>query len=1107
MSLIQTALITFGFYLLLTKLILPYFEKRDFNGTFPEMKKLAWLTGMNYVKKFAFLATVTYLGLWLVLQTVSLLGRIFQSSEWMLSGLSNILVGLNGAVHLLDSNKAVIFSFLLSGIFLLLIIRKNREKARKIHEELINDFKNGKLDFIEPNENMVTTREAHDRLLEQYKAIESLNPNELSELDNHKRIAILSSIEKAIPAYREEYNQLDIRRRILPKMAGFSTTNSEDTVENGEEKSWKEKIFTFFTSQGLVNAISKTSGGVANFGIAFLLLSFLSAKAESLSTSITQSGNRLAEIDLAAKRQNVKDLIKTNISPTPQQEWKEDDEEALNGIARQFELQMANALSPSVAAVNVKASFNLKAEAVKGRILKTYAYNGNGTIREGFEVVERGAKAVYDAKEAKFVDETYRKTAFGNEPQTEMGKRYRESFRENVKKSSASKWANIKNQYHTTVKSFSTVAEPRQVVGMFFEESFKGVFDWTMPDGGGVVGEVGEKMGKKVSSEMMKNVVEYRMDKFTADLFNGEPLEKALISVGKAESSAEKFVHYAINDLDFPSVDIVSEKLKNYDAGLQHNTLDETQLAKSRTAVNDYAKAASYNPKTTNNRAVRVSADAVTDFNYHFPVQAGMQNETIAANALDDVADIVKESSSFGGGGSGGSSHRSSSSSHSYRSSSTGSSLPASRARSFGGLRGFRRIGGVLIGQNPKNGQEVQADFVDISWAEVPTGLEVFLHRADGVRLSIGVYEKDIINQALAYVSDGRLISATMISAAPIPYFKILVHPALINTDLGCQVIGLDRLVDKYAREEAQIAKALKSVQLQNFLYKYACIRSFKNSLHTSSVDETAQLEQILESYDSKLSIQWGEIYATLDGGAVLADADKSFMIGKSQYFDQDIVQALSEAIKNSNRSFEKFKEAYDSHNVSVTDLARVLKVETEEWSGVREMGYSVDANLSFLRPTDSQNTQLFPLEFMRQVIYNPTNENGDAAEQADENPWEFPLLKSKGVIGKMVWKGINSNAIDRKLFERMKAFTLAQRSFRCLINGTLGYRFPVEKLTVLAQQTRPYVSEIKTPTWNYNRGIDALFMSIMSEQEKKAYGELIKAQEVGAAHNVKPCN
>ena len=201
----------------------------------------------------------------------------------------------------------------------------------------------------------------------------------------------------------------------------------------------------------------------------------------------------------------------------------------------------------------------------------------------------------------------------------------------------------------------------------------------------------------------------------------------------------------------------------------------------------------------------RRTAEALSTFEDYFPGQEGRELRTARGQVLhmaDDASHTASPASGvssgggggFGGGGGGGGGSTRPSPGKTARASFT-------RARNFSSLRGFARIGGVLIGVPPTGGPAL--DFKSFSWRRDPAGLVLFLTRPDGQPVSLGPYRESIVHQALAYAADGRPVTVTMVTADPLPELKILLHPALVDSPLGCRAIEIDRLVDIYAGKAA----------------------------------------------------------------------------------------------------------------------------------------------------------------------------------------------------------------------------------------------------------------------------------------------------------------
>lgn len=1091
MNLLLVSLLSLLAWRFFGKITIPWIKKRPFSKSqFSVAAKAGWISIMAYIQKFFLLAAVVYGAIWLFLAIMNVIAKVFSGSERIVSGFFSFLITFNQWIDGVNASKALPVLIILSIIFIVLIVRNAQHYALSVYSKLSKDYDEGKLANLENTPEMDEVDQQLAKAREEWNRFRSMPidmdvpgnmamHNEFSDRLT-KLISSLEARRKELVAKRKEP---EINSRVMAEME----KGAKEKKPAGS--SWKERLLIFFTSQGLVKTIYNTSKSLGTVGLAMVFLSFLVASKSAISSDALKVAQEIASLELAAKQKELDDNWRKGLDQDIPQEdeevaddaadWTDEDEEALDYIAQEFEEAIADQFAVEVGPVDPITAFRFRANAIKEHVIRTFAYH-NGQLRAGFEVAEQGARMPNGSADQAFskkYSKTYSEKVNKKGPSTLHGKEFREKLEKKVK-SNKSVLQKFRSSYRAAMKSFTTPATPKDVLGMIFSQSIDGMMEGIIPEGD-IESKIAKDFLNKTGEKAYKAWVEVKMSQFTDDLIHrsyGEAVE----NVAKATKPAEKFVAYAMQDMEFPPVEKIADDLFRYPPAVDHQPLTPTQVNNTKTAIKNLANSV---PEAKPS----VFAEALTDFKYYFPGQPGMDLESAAAELLTPPRGGPDKP----------------------RPVAPGTSTPNVRARNFTALKGFRRIGGVLIGQEPSNSGQTGVNFNDISWTDLGNQMEIFLHRADGQVISAGIYDKDIVHQALVYVADGRLITVTMVTGKPLPFLKILPHPALTDTDLGCKAIGLDRLVDKYAGPDNDpiIEKALSSFQYQNLLYTYACLKAAANK----SVNNQYLLAGYITEMEIKIQAAWGKIYTSLDGGEVLYDRAQSHLFSKPEYYDNQIVQVIRLSLKGSGGDLESFLNSMENARAD-GDLESLLKVESEQWSGVRELPYKIDPGLSFLKPRPSDNADLYPLSFIRQIVFNPTNfsEDDSYTEQIDEEPWEFPTLKIKGAIENMVWEGVQSNAADMLVLERMKSFTLMQRVFRAAMNGDFGLEFPVEKLAALATATRAYVQNVPTPTWN-SSGMSwsdlSYQLSELTAEQREAYYLLWTSQDVENVKNKRPCN
>jgi hypothetical protein len=397
------------------------------------------------------------------------------------------------------------------------------------------------------------------------------------------------------------------------------------------------------------------------------------------------------------------------------------------------------------------------------------------------------------------------------------------------------------------------------------------------------------------------------------------------------------------------------------------------------------------------------------------------------------------------------------------------------RARSYGALRGFAKVGGVLIGLGPGGGSAPA--IVDLRWTEGELGLQLVLQRDDQRSFTFGPFRAEIIRLALAYAADGRPITVTMPSASI--GRGILLHPALVDTALGCSARHLDQFVDAFTARMQERQRAEQKVNEHLHTYRFAWASRFKEVFSKESammsLEDKKQLTPHKDFADKILATEEirKAVTATMSSAGDWSNEKISPVTAKNDYFENNLVKTVGRCLPTTTTA-----SAFGQCVAAAPIDSSLMK--SGKWiappptlfseSGVREMNYAMDPELSFLDLKRARSAT-WPFEFMLQVTFESpryfTEDRGTVS--FDETPFEYPNLKTW--IGDKVSLGIGTDgsALEtKKTMGDLREFAVLQRFFRLALDGKLGQNFPLDALVKLGKvKARASQPAVRTPIWN----------------------------------------
>jgi hypothetical protein len=1058
MDLVPLFLICLGVFSLLRFRILPDLDRR-FNArrSFTKIAKAGSIAALRSAADFAFAAVVVYGGIWIFIALSSFRSgadpRTFASAIVYLQSLSAAF----GAVSHVWAK--VVFGFVIVALaYFHYRGRKTsldaalrgqlNDEVRRASQEIESERQTGHV--RKPNEEMNRVREQIEKLTE------LLNHTE-AEADRQKIYSVRGALA-------QQYALVDIERRLQVQLPLDSRWGEGGSWPGGESSSgegswpkggsWKDKLRKAVFNAGVFHDLRSVPKLAGRLGNVVLLVSLVGFNAAAIQSGARGRILRLSELQVRATKADIERELQNlqsepGVSQSKPSPLRPEDQQAIDTLSAHFERAFADSRAwniPSHAPAAQRAS--VRENLIREEILRN---SSAGPPVEAASGVPAEAASGLEA-------------AIGADgPSTRTGERFRDDLRKFYERTSHA----MRDRVNAKVRSYSQPIDAMDAEKWIFDQAFGMAYDGAFEGQRGFAAQAASDIAKSFGEDGVQTAYQIFRDQAFSGLVGPDGLASVFADIREGKGA------------------------RSYATPLQAEFVRE-EISRGPTTENLYKKFAQAPPtlpsdsnlppnaiadlkELNESRAGDPVVDAAIDYNDIAPGHLGADIESPRGRLLaqlhgggdGSVASLPNAppfpdagpSPAGGGGGSGGGFAGGISEDFAVR-----SRAQFEIGRSFSMLRGSFRVGGVLIGQEPQ-GPILNKDmnFKDITWTESSAGLDVSVIRGDGRAFPVGSFRKSMINQALAYAADGRPLTVTMASAAPLLELKILVHPALRDSPLGCRAIEIDRYVDEFTSEDAQRKSEIERIAAQTEAYEFA----WYTRQSARGIQQSATARTRADDPDLRKGV--GQALAGKDS---FADPKRSLLAAKPEFFDPELVGQMAKCQVGVAQpaQFEKcLRQEVQSSNRSEAWSGDVP--EFQIWSGVRELPYHTDPELRFLKPVSG--TPLWPFEFLMQVAFTSEPKfwtGGDPRAYADQHPFEFPTLKPS--IQREVAAALATHAEERAHFEDMRDFTTLQRMFRVALAGALGPDFPMQKLALLARETRGAVAKTHTLRWNYRPGL-----------------------------------
>lgn len=370
------------------------------------------------------------------------------------------------------------------------------------------------------------------------------------------------------------------------------------------------------------------------------------------------------------------------------------------------------------------------------------------------------------------------------------------------------------------------------------------------------------------------------------------------------------------------------------------------------------------------------------------------------------------------------------------------------------------RVRGVLIGREP-GGQPPQID--DLDWQLVagpPAQVQLRVHLA-GHWEALGAFPAAVVNQALRYAADGRVVATTITPGDGRTVMRnTLLHPALSDTPLGCRIVEADRFVDTFTftdkpsglpQELRELSGDREASAVWVELLGLAEATAHKLDPQSCPVEKVRKIVGKLPRPAVRFSPAWQSGFEGFSARAAqqrpdsmrLVKAANACALGRG-----DLAECLCGLAGR-----------------KLTDSAQWIPVD--HTSQFRERDVQYGPGKAWLERTPDR---LGLVEFWVHTTFELHTPNGDT-DDSENSAFDFPPAQLAGLRRSVATQlpSYLKQSLHVPLYDNfmgpLEDFIILQRLFRTVMAPHTA-AFPASKLVRLQAQTRKYVPTQPTIRW-----------------------------------------
>lgn len=364
------------------------------------------------------------------------------------------------------------------------------------------------------------------------------------------------------------------------------------------------------------------------------------------------------------------------------------------------------------------------------------------------------------------------------------------------------------------------------------------------------------------------------------------------------------------------------------------------------------------------------------------------------------------------------------------------------------------RVRGVLFGQ------DLEADNLNISelrWKFEPNREISITVKSSGIDRHLGMFDAGILNQALRYAADQRVIATTITPGDGRVISRVTyLHPTLLDTPLGCRIIEADRFVDALTLSYtgSQVDHRLQDISddrkaIHRWL-KFAKIA--ENIQHTQGVCPAKKVQELAGKGMVVTQVLSSRIQKFVN--TELVDSASS-----------DLVKGtLACAAGNAGNAGSCLCNRF-----SQKSFANRYWFPEDHTSQFRESEHRLDAEFKF---ANLSKNALGHVDLWLHTTFAIRDSYKEVSDESTTAAFDFStdqlnrvnkILKDEK-IPKYLQTQLNMSA--NEFLQPVEQFLILQRLFRAALNGQLGERFPMGQLIELQKETRNFVEYQPTIRW-----------------------------------------